>query len=131
MASVKKKSETAAEPQNGAQQQEMAGTASNTPAQGTDATAQQSAKADYTKYVYVGPPLPRGALNYGAVFEGSMEEITGYLSGVLEDYPQVRRLIVPVHRLADASTKARTPGNILNKYYSDVVTAVQSRNRKE
>lgn len=131
MASVKKKSEAAAEPQNGAQQQEAAGTANNTPAQETNATAQQSEKAGYTKYVYVGPPLPRGALNYGAVFDGTMEEITGYLSDVLEDYPQVRRLIVPVHRLADASAKARTPGNILHKYYNDVVTAVQSRKRKE
>lgn len=131
MASVKKKSEATAEPQNGAQQQEAAGAVNNTPAQETNATAQQSEKAGYTKYVYVGPPLPRGALNYGAVFDGTMEEITGYLSDVLEDYPQVRRLIVPVHRLADASAKARTPGNILHKYYNDVVTTVQSRNRRE
>ncbi len=141
MASVKKttkKDETAAQEmtagqaQGGAQQPESAGTANDTGAPGTTATAQQSGvQAGYTKYVYVGPPLPRGTLNYGAVLEGTMDEITEYLSAVLEDYPQVRRLIVPVHRLADASTKARTPGNILNKYYSDVVSAVQSRNRKE
>lgn len=121
----------AAEMQSGAQQPESAGTANDTAAQGKPDTAQQSGAEGYTKYVYIGPPLPRGALNYGAVFEGTMDEIAEHLSGVLEDYPQVRRLIVPVHRLSDASARARTPGNILHKYYNDVISAVQSRKRKE
>lgn len=78
----------------------------------------------------MGPSLPRGTLNHNAVFDGTMQEITEYLSGVLEDYPQVKRLIVPVHKLGEASAKAQTPGNILHKYYNDIVSAVNSRKKE-
>lgn len=101
-------------------------------AQAAQSAAQQDAeaRAGYTKFVYVGPSLPRGALNHNTVFDGTMQEITEYLSDVLKDYPQAKRLIVPVHRLGEASAKAKTPGNILHKYYNDIVSAVSSRKRE-
>ena len=99
-------------------------------AQDAPATGQQDSAAGYTKFVYVGPSLPRGALNHNTVFDGTMQEITEYLSDVLKDYPQAKRLIVPVHRLGEASAKARTPGNILHKYYNDIVSAVSSRKKE-
>ena len=48
-----------------------------------------------------------------------------YLSDVLEDYPQIERLIVPANRLAAFSVKVKTPGNIAHKYYSDIVSAMR------
>lgn len=99
-------------------------------AQDAPAAGQQDSAAGYTKFVYVGPSLPRGALNHNTVFDGTMQEITEYLSDVLKDYPQAKRLIVPVHRLGEASAKARTPGNILHKYYNDIVSAVSSRKKE-
>lgn len=99
-------------------------------AQDAPAAGQQDSAAEYTKFVYVGPSLPRGTLNHNAVFDGTMQEITEYLSSVLKDYPQVKRLIVPVHRLGEASAKAQMPGNILHKYYNDIVSAVSSRKKE-
>lgn len=139
MAGVKKSAQGA---QSAAQQAAAAGAGNDTAtlekpasgpqsaAQDTPAAGQQDNAAEYTKFIYVGPSLPRGTLNHNAVFDGTMQEITEYLSGVLKDYPQVKRLIVPVHRLGEASAKARTPGNILHKYYNDIVSAVSSRKRE-
>lgn len=139
MAGVKK---NAAGAQSAAQQAAAAGAGNDTAAkekpvsspqnaaQDAPAAGQQDSAAEYTKFVYIGPSLPRGTLNHNAVFDGTMEEITEYLSGVLKDYPQVKRLIVPVHRLGEASAKARTPGNILHKYYNDIASAVSSRKKE-
>ena len=48
-----------------------------------------------------------------------------YLADVLEDYPQVARLIVPVEKLATFSVKVKTPGNIAHKHYNDIVSAMR------
>ena len=139
MAGVKKSAQGA---QSAAQQAAAAGAGNDTATkekpvsgpqnavQDAPAAARQESAAEYTKFVYVGPSLPRGALNHNTVFDGTMQEITEYLSDVLKDYPQVKRLIVPVHRLGEASAKARTPGNILHKYYNDIVSAVSSRKKE-
>lgn len=139
MAGVKKNAQGA---QSAAQQAAAAGAGNDTAvkekpisspqnaAQDAPAAGQQDSAAEYTKFVYIGPSLPRGTLNHNAVFDGTMEEITEYLSGVLKDYPQVKRLIVPVHRLGEASAKARTPGNILHKYYNDIASAVSGRKKE-
>lgn len=139
MAGVKKGAQAA---QNGAQQAAAAQAGKDTaekekPVSGPQDGAQDAPAAEpqdgaegYTKFVYVGPSLPRGTLNHNAVFDGTMQEITEYLSAVLKDYPQVKRLIVPVHKLGEASAKARTPGNILHKYYNDIVSAVSSRKKE-
>ena len=50
---------------------------------------------------------------------------------MLEKFPLVERLLVPTKELAAAKDKVRTPGNILNKYYSDVVSAASAELEKE
>ena len=132
MAGIKK---SVQDEQNAARQAAADGTGKDTAAMGAPASgpqngAQDTPAAEYTKFVYVGPPLPRGTLNHNAVFDGTMQEITEYLSEVLKDYPQVKRLIVPVHWLGVACAKAHTPGNILHKYYIDIVSAVSSRKKE-
>ena len=62
---------------------------------------------------------------------GTMEEIRKEIGKVLEKYPLVERLLVPVDKLAEKKDKARTAGNILNKYYSDIVSAIAAQERKE
>ena len=87
--------------------------------------AAKRAPDGYDLFVYAGPTLPRGRLKENAVFRGTFEDVKAYLADVLEVYPQVARLIVPVNRLAAFSVKVKTPGNLAHKYYSDIVSAMR------
>lgn len=79
---------------------------------------------EYDMFAYVGPSLPRGQLKENAVFRGKIKDVLNYLADVLEEYPQVAKLIVPTHKLAVYSAKVKTPGNVANKYYTDIVSAM-------
>lgn len=125
---LKKGEQTA---QNGAEQAENAGAVKNTTeAENAVKTAQSGAESKvydgYTQFVYVGPSLPNGELKENAVLEGSFSEILHFLSAQVEKYPQIKRLIVPVNRLAEYSAKVKSGGNIVNKYYADIVSAMKS-----
>ena len=85
----------------------------------------QKAPAGYHAFVYAGPSLPRGRLKEHVVVRGTFEDVKAYLADVLEDYPQVARLIVPVEKLATFSVKVKTPGNIAHKHYNDIVSAMR------
>lgn len=116
--------------QNDAEQAETADTVKNTTeAENAVKTAQGGAESKayngYTQFVYVGPSLPNGALKENAVLQGSFSEILQFLGEQVEKYPQIKRLIVPVNRLAEYSAKAHSGGNIVNKYYADVVSAMK------
>jgi hypothetical protein len=76
-------------------------------------------------FVYIGPTLPNGRLKGNAIFSGSREEVTAHLADVLEIYPLVNDLIIPVEELAEQRVKASTPGNYINKCYKDVVAAAK------
>ena len=85
----------------------------------------------YDTFVYCGPSIPRGRLKENAVFRGTLSDVLNYLADVIEDYPQIPRLIVPTNRLAAFSVKVKTPGNIAHKYYTDIVSAMKTKKNKE
>lgn len=89
------------------------------------AESEEDVPDGYDLFVYAGPTLPRGRLKENAVFRGTFEDVKAYLADVLEVYPQVARLIVPVNRLAAFSVKVKTPGNLAHKYYSDIVSTMR------
>ena len=80
---------------------------------------------------YIGPPLPAGLLKTNKIMIGTREEIMKELAGVLEKYPLVEKMLVPVEKLAEKKDKVRTAGNILNKYYTDIVSSIAAGERKE
>lgn len=86
--------------------------------------AEQPAEG-YDTFVYCGPSIPRGRLKENAVFRGTIADVLNYLADVVEDYPQIPRLIVPTNRLAVFAVKVKTPGNIAHKYYSDIASAIR------
>ena len=86
--------------------------------------AEQPAEG-YDTFVYCGPSIPRGRLKENAVFRGTLADVLNYLADVVEDYPQIPRLIVPTNRLAVFAGKVKTPGNIAHKYYSDIASAIR------
>lgn len=110
---------------------------SNEDAEGKDSTAKENTAESFVEgkentadensdlFAYAGPTLPRGRLKENAVFRGTWHDVIDYLADVLEDYPQVARLIVPVDRLAGFSAKVKTPGNLAHKYYSDIVSTMR------
>ncbi len=87
-------------------------------------------KTETVTMVYIGPSLPAGWLKSNQVFTGTMKEIGEDLKAVFDKYPAAKRLLVPVGELADKKEKARTPGNILNKYYADIVSDTAAHERK-
>lgn len=94
------------------------------PAESAAESAQEEPQG-YDLFVYAGPSLPRGRLKENAVFNGTREDVKAYLADVLEEYPQIDKLIVPASKLAAFSVKVKTPGNIAHKYYTDIVSAMR------
>lgn len=88
-------------------------------------------ETDRVKLVYIGPSLPKAALKSNRIFEGTREEIKKELEKVLEKFPLVEKLLVPVADLAEKKDKARTAGNILNKYCLDIASAANALLEKE
>lgn len=86
---------------------------------------------DKVKLIYIGPTLPKAMLKSNKIFKGTREDIRKELAEVLEKFPLVERLLVPVAELAEKKDKVRTAGNILNKYYSDIVSSASAILEKE
>lgn len=86
---------------------------------------------DTVKLIYIGPSLPKAMLKSNRIFEGTREEIKKELAAVLEKFPLVEKLLVPVAELAEKKDKVKTAGNILNKYYSDIASAASAMLAKE
>lgn len=95
--------------------------------------AQQTAEKelDIVKLIYIGPSLPKAMLKSNRIFEGTKEEIKEELAAVLEKFPLVEKMLVPVTELAEKKDKVRTAGNILNKYYSDIASSASAMLTKE
>lgn len=87
--------------------------------------------AENVRLAYIGPSLPAGRLKTNKVFIGTRAEIEGELKEVLEKYPLVRKLLVPVEKMAEKKDRVKTAGNILNKYYSDLVSVISAEEVKE
>ncbi len=109
-------------------------TANNTPEPGkavNGANNEDTGKEETVTVAYIGPTLPAGQLKCNKIFIGTMPEIKKELATVLEKYPLVEKMLVPVEKLAEKKDKTKTAGNILNKYYSDIVSSIAANEAKE
>ena len=88
-------------------------------------------KPDTVKLIYIGPTLPKAALKANSIFDGTEKEIKDYLKPVIDKFPLVEKLLVTTDGLAEKKDKVQTAGNILNKYYSDLVSAAAASLAKE
>ncbi len=96
-----------------------------------EATEGKKKEGETVTLAYIGPSLPAGLLKTNKILIGTREEIDKELAAVLEKYPLVGKMLVPVEKLAEKKEKAATAGNILNKYYTDIVSAIAANERKE
>ena len=83
------------------------------------------------KLIYIGPSLPKAALKSNSIFDGTEADIKAYLKPVIDKYPLVEKLLVTTDGLAEKKDKVQTSGNILNKYYSDLVSLAAANLAKE
>jgi len=84
-----------------------------------------------TSFAYVGVSLPGGRLKSNTILHGTYAAILEYYKEVIELYPGVEKLIVPVVKLAEAREKLRSGGNLLNKYNQDVIAAIKTNTEQE
>lgn len=96
-----------------------------------EATEGEKKERETVTLAYIGPSLPAGLLKTNKILIGTREEIDKELAAVLEKYPLVGKMLVPVEKLAEKKGKAATAGNILNKYYTDIVSSIAANERKE
>lgn len=92
-------------------------------------TAQNTPSEAKETLVYIGPSLLGGKLKSNKIFVGTRQEVEAELKDVLEQYPMVKHLIVPVGQLAEKKAKSKTPGNILHKYCSDIASVASKKER--
>lgn len=97
----------------------------------TGANNEATGAEEAVTVAYIGPTLPAGRLKCNRIFIGTMKEIKAELAEVLEKYPLVEKMLVPVEKLAEKKDKVKTAGNILNKYYSDIVSTIAANEAKE
>lgn len=77
-------------------------------------------------YCYIGPNIPGGSLKQNAVIVGTRAEIAEKYQEEIEKYPQIERLTIPVERLAQAKVRVAVTGNVLNKYYQDLISSIHA-----
>lgn len=116
--------------------QKAAEAAENTEAKDTVKKAEKPREMSATKVeeaketmVYIGPSLPGGKLKSNKIFIGTKQEIEVELSGIIEEYPMVKHLLVPINQLAEKKAKVRTSGNILHKYCADLLSIAAKKER--
>lgn len=82
---------------------------------------------EIVKLAYIGPTLPSGQLKCNKIFIGTELEIKKELQEVIKKYPLVEKMIVPANKMGEKKNKARTAGNILHKYYTDLVSVIAGK----
>lgn len=114
--------------------QEKAQNGADNEATGTKETGQGTGAAEVegvVKLAYIGPTLPGGQLKCNKIFIGTQTQIRKELETVLEKYPLVEKMLVPASQIGEKKDKAKTAGNILHKYYADLVSGIAGNAAKE
>ena len=94
--------------------------------------SEKSSGGESTKsFVYIGPSLPNARLDTNTTICGTKKEITEYYKDAVERFPNVEKLIVPVERLAESRAKIRSGGNVLSKYYNDLLNQIKQKGAVE
>lgn len=120
---------------NNTAEQEKAENGANDEATGTRETEPEAEateeKEEVVKLAYIGPTLPAGQLKCNKIFIGTKTEIKKELEAVIEKYPLAEKMLVPASQIGEKKDKAKTAGNILHKYYADLVSSIAGNAAKE
>lgn len=116
---------------NTAEQEKDENGANSEATEGKETEQEATEKEEVVKLAYIGPTLPAGQLKCNKIFIGTETEIKKELEAVLEKYPLVEKMLVPASQIGEKKDKAKTAGNILHKYYADLVSSIAGNAAKE
>lgn len=116
---------------NTAEQEKAENGANSEATEGKETEQEATEKEEVVKLAYIGPTLPAGQLKCNKIFIGTETEIKKELEAVLEKYPLVEKMLVPASQIGEKKDKAKTAGNILHKYYADIVSSIAGNAAKE
>lgn len=116
---------------NTAEQEKAENWANSEATEGKETEQEATEKEEVVKLAYIGPTLPAGQLKCNKIFIGTETEIKKELEAVLEKYPLVGKMLVPASQIGEKKDKAKTAGNILHKYYADLVSSIAGNAAKE
>ena len=117
---------------NNTDEQEKAGNGANSEAtEGKETGQEATEKEEVVKLAYIGPTLPAGQLKCNKIFIGTETGIKKELGAVLGKYPLVEKMLVPASQIGEKKDKAKTAGNIMHKYYADLVSSIAGNAAKE
>lgn len=116
---------------NTAEQEKAENGANSEATEGKETEQEATEKEEVVKLAYIGPTLPAGQLKCNKIFIGTETEIKKELEAVLEKYPLVEKMLVPASQIGEKKDKAKTAGNILHKYYADLVSSIAGNAAKE
>lgn len=89
---------------------------------------QKAVCSDVSPVIYIGPSLPHGRLNKNTIFSCSKEKAIKCLAEIIESYPSVAKLIVPLRDLPRAKAKLEGSSGYLSKAYAEVqVAAIKNK----
>ncbi len=80
--------------------------------------------------VYLGPTILR-YVQHGAVFRGTKADALAALSEAVEQYPQIRQLIVTDMTLPEAKTQINAPGNLLYAKRQELAAVLRKGKKKD
>ena len=116
---------------NKAEQGKAENGANNEATGGEETEPEATEKEEVVKLAYIGPTLPAGQLKCNKIFIGTETEIKKELEAVLKKHPLVEKMLVPASQIGEKKDKAKTAGNILHKYYADLVSSIAGNAAKE
>ena len=131
MAGVKKTTTAAAEGAGAAEEAKVDNSTNETVNAENGAAEKAKKEPDTSTLIYIGPTLPKGMLKCNSIFNGTEAEIKAHLKPIIDKFPLVEKLLVSTDGLAEKKDRVQTSGNILNKYYSDLVSAAAASLAKE
>ena len=83
----------------------------------TKTTSKKQKKPDEAGFsCYIGPSI-MGVIQQNTIMPGSVEDMKACYAQAIEKYPLIDKMMVDGCELAEARSKAKTPGNLLHVYY--------------
>lgn len=81
--------------------------------------AERKSAAEPRAHVYIGPNIPGSALRHNTVIAGTRAEIEREFAAEIERAPQIKRLMVPAEKLAEARKAVQDKSTAVSKFYED------------
>ncbi|GEM_PF-5811254 len=122
MAAVKKKAENTVQDSSDSQNGAETGLVKENTAETENKAKNGKYATEKETYIYIGPTVRAGALKANTMLTGTKEEVKGFLENILEEIPQVEKLLIPLNKLADSKNRVNSKGTLLNKYYNEIIS---------